>query len=72
MEALGIFLKKIQFACSQINLLYLGYDTPNNRPISRAAKKGNLESLQGQTVNHRFAVPVRFADLQFHIIVKDS
>ena len=53
-------LKSIQFACSQINLLYLGRGAFNNRPASRAARKENWsELLHGQTRNHRFVVSVK-------------
>ena len=52
-------LKSIQFACSRINLLYLGRGAFNNRPASRAARKENWsEPLQGQTGN-RFVVSVK-------------
>ena len=33
--------KNIQFACSRINLLYLGHSTINNKMNSPAARKGN-------------------------------
>ena len=55
------YSKNIHFACSRINLMYLGHLVLKNRPTSREARKENLESgsLQGQTEYRRFIVPVR-------------
>ena len=63
-----LILKKIQFACSQIKLLYLDHGALKNRPTSRAAwKLGESVSLQGQSGNHRFAF--LFGSVCTHVIV---
>ena len=46
-----LILKKIQFACSQIKLLYLDHGALKNRPTSRAARNENLGSQYPCRVN---------------------
>ena len=49
-------LKNIQFACPQINLLYLGHSALENRPAIHAAGKKNWVN---RVWANRFEFPVR-------------